>query len=295
MPTLNDHVVTPDLLDTLRSQPDLPEDIWYLVVAASLVLLNRPDEIQTVYNHAIGPGHGAVGLQNGGAALTDDQEQLRIARRLREALLKTSAIGGLPKVSQPASQQTSRAQTRAAACPQSIHPSSLGVSTCRYAQATSPNPPQSTNTRPQTINALQSLNKAVPAHLADAPFGDSPTHRRRDMYDTPTAAVLDRGQVFFDQCYGKVAERVRTSLDQSGTEDLGLAVRLTYGYVLSPTGILSEAETSFVMIAGLIPQDVSSPPSFTLSLTQTKIARRVPGPVKGDREVTLHGESTCST
>lgn len=50
-----------------------------------------------------------------------------------------------------------------------------------------------------------------------------------------------------------------TSLDHSGTEDLGLAVRLTYGYVLSTTAILSEVETSFVMIAGLIPQDVRCP------------------------------------
>lgn len=48
-----------------------------------------------------------------------------------------------------------------------------------------------------------------------------------------------------------------SSLDHCGTQDLGLAVRLTYGYVLSPTTILSEAETSFVMIAGLVPQDVS--------------------------------------
>lgn len=96
----------------------------------------------------------------------------------------------------------------------------------------------------------------MPAHLLDEPHGDSPTNRRRDVYETPTLQVLDRGQDFFNKCYGKVAERVITALDHSGTEDLGLAVRLTYGYVLSTTAILAEAETSFVMIAGLIPQDV---------------------------------------
>lgn len=85
----------------------------------------------------------------------------------------------------------------------------------------------------------------------------SPTHRRQDVYESVPSKILARGQAFFDRCYGKVAERVMTSLDHSGTEDLGLAVRLTYGYVLSTTAILSEAETSFVMIAGLIPQDVS--------------------------------------
>lgn len=96
MATLPDPVVTSELLDTLRSQPHLPDDIWYLVIAVTLCVLNRPEEIQTVYKHAVGPGHGTVGLQNGAAL--PDQEQLRIARRLREALLKTSAIGGMPKV-----------------------------------------------------------------------------------------------------------------------------------------------------------------------------------------------------
>lgn len=46
-------------------------------------------------------------------------------------------------------------------------------------------------------------------------------------------------------------------MDRSGTEDLGVTARLVYGHVLSNTTILSPTETSFVLIAGLIPQDVS--------------------------------------
>lgn len=46
-------------------------------------------------------------------------------------------------------------------------------------------------------------------------------------------------------------------MDRSGTEDLGLTARLMYGYILSNTSVLTAAETSFVLIAGLIPQDVS--------------------------------------
>lgn len=46
-------------------------------------------------------------------------------------------------------------------------------------------------------------------------------------------------------------------LERSGTEDLGLVAKLMYGYVLSNTGVLSAVETSYVLIAGLIPQDVS--------------------------------------
>ncbi|KAK8058711.1 hypothetical protein PG994_009159 [Apiospora phragmitis] len=46
-------------------------------------------------------------------------------------------------------------------------------------------------------------------------------------------------------------------LDKSGTQDLGLTARLVYGYLLSNTRVLSANETSFVLIAGLIPQDVT--------------------------------------
>lgn len=95
--------LTPRLLDTLRSQIGMPGDMWYAVVATTLCVLNRPEEIQAVYRHAVaadaGPGAGTAG------AVADHARQLRIARRLREALLKTSAIGGLPKVSKQASKQ----------------------------------------------------------------------------------------------------------------------------------------------------------------------------------------------
>lgn len=89
-------IFTPEYLDTLRRQADLPDDVWYLVVATALCILNRPEDIQAVYTHAVGAGHAQVGVPNG--ATQPDMEQQRIARRIREALLKVSAIGGLPKV-----------------------------------------------------------------------------------------------------------------------------------------------------------------------------------------------------
>lgn len=90
-------IVTPDLLNSLRGEPTLPDDVWYIVVATVLCILNLPDEIQAVYKHAVGQGHGSNGLPNGTEPVTE-HEQRRIARRLREALLKASAIGGMPKV-----------------------------------------------------------------------------------------------------------------------------------------------------------------------------------------------------
>ena len=51
-----------------------------------------------------------------------------------------------------------------------------------------------------------------------------------------------------------------SQMDRSGTEDLGITARLMYGYILSNTNVLTAGETSFVLVAGLIPQDVERPP-----------------------------------
>ncbi|KAJ4302108.1 hypothetical protein N0V88_002244 [Collariella sp. IMI 366227] len=108
-----------------------------------------------------------------------------------------------------------------------------------------------------TINALLELKKATPEDLLDEPEAFSPTGRRADFYDTPPSQVMQRGQRFFEAIYGRITRRVMGQMDRSGTEDLGLVARLMYGHVLSNTSVLSAVETSYVMIAGLIPQDVN--------------------------------------
>lgn len=161
--------------------------------------LNRPDQIPHIFKNAIEKGVGP-------SEYTPSQsEQLQIARRTREALVKSAAIIGLPK----------------------------------------------------TINALFALKEATPKHLIDEPLGYSPAGRTVDVYNTPSSQILQRGQKFFDQVYGKVSKRVMGQMDRSGTEDLGLLARLEYGYILSPTGVLNAAESSFVVLASLIPQDVN--------------------------------------
>lgn len=73
----------------------------------------------------------------------------------------------------------------------------------------------------------------------------------------PPSQILQRGDNFFNTVYGKVSKRVMGQMDRSGTEDLGLTARLMYGYILSNMSVLTAAESSFVLVAGLIPQDVS--------------------------------------
>ncbi|KAK7425410.1 hypothetical protein QQZ08_008089 [Neonectria magnoliae] len=195
-------ILTPALLTTIRKQPDLPRNSWYLITATTLSILNRPDELPKVYAHAIEESLDTT------ETLAEHKDQLQVSRRMREALVKASAVGGMPK----------------------------------------------------TINALMALKSVTPEEYLDtASGGENPSSRYRDLYETTAPQVLQRGQIFFDKLYGKIARRVMGQMDRSGSEDLGLMARLVYGYILSNTDVLSPTETSFVLIASLIPQDVSNP------------------------------------
>jgi hypothetical protein len=86
-------IITPSLLSSIRRHPYLPRNTWYFIAATTLSILNRPDEIQKVYKHAIDNGGDYFDLT------PSEDEQRRISRRIREALIKSSAIGGVPRVS----------------------------------------------------------------------------------------------------------------------------------------------------------------------------------------------------
>ncbi|KAI9833508.1 MAG: hypothetical protein M1819_003667 [Sarea resinae] len=192
-------VITPALLSCIRAHPQLPKHSWYFITGVTLSVINRPDEIPKVFKDVMDHGIGASDSK------PEHEEQLRIARRLREALLKSAPIAGLPRV----------------------------------------------------INALFALKSVTPPSLLDEPTGYSPTARPAELYETAPSQILSRGQNFFDQLYGKVSKRIMGQMDRSGTEDLGVTARLMYGYLLSNTNVLTAAESSFVVMAGLIPLDVN--------------------------------------
>ncbi|KAF2089241.1 hypothetical protein K490DRAFT_72056 [Saccharata proteae CBS 121410] len=191
-------VLTPTLLRTLRTHPNLPQHTWYFVAGVTLSALNRPDEVPRILTHALEHDAPPSNAQS-------SDEQLRIARRMREGLVKSAAVIGLPK----------------------------------------------------TINSLLALKTATPEHLLDEPMSYSPSARPVDVYDTPPSAILHRGQTFFDRVYGKVSKRVMGQMDRSGTEDLGIVARLMYGYLLSNERVLDARDSSFVLVAALVPQDVN--------------------------------------
>ena len=80
------------LLSFLRGHPSLPPHSWYFIAGVTLSVINRPDEIPIIFQHALVKGGGREGTK------PDHAEQLTIARKMREGLVKSAVIGGLPKV-----------------------------------------------------------------------------------------------------------------------------------------------------------------------------------------------------
>ena len=213
-------ICTPSFLHSLRRHPNLPVHAWYIVAGVTLSGLNRPDELDRVLHHALeqnpSPRAHPAALSAPAPPAKSPlpaADQLQVARKLREALVRAAAIYGLPKA----------------------------------------------------INALLALKRATPEGLLDPPRGFSPTGRAVDVHDVEPARVLDRGRRFFDRTYGKVSARVMGQMDGSGTEDLGLVARVAYGYILSCPEVLEPKECSFVLLAGLIPQDVGDSVPFPSS------------------------------
>ena len=85
-------VFSPALLNYVRSHPQLPSHSWYFIAGVTLSVLNRSDEIPIVFQQALEKGGGKEDTP------PEHAEQLMIARKMREGLVKSAAIGGLPKV-----------------------------------------------------------------------------------------------------------------------------------------------------------------------------------------------------
>lgn len=175
-------ILTPSRLTYLSSFPKLANN-WYYLAAATLSVCNRPEEIPSLFEYT---------LQTSPSA-----EHATIAAKTREALLKGSALAGLPKA----------------------------------------------------INALTQLKSVTPPELRETSVKRPPLHS--------IEAMELAGAQFFDQVYGKISKRIQGQLNSAYPDLAVYAVHSVYGSLLSFTDVLSPKETSLVVVACLIPQDVN--------------------------------------
>ena len=80
------------MLSSIRSTPHLPQHAYYLLAAATLSTLNLPQEIPFVLRFVLERGLGSSN------SIPNNDEKLRIVRKMREAIIKLIPIAGLPKV-----------------------------------------------------------------------------------------------------------------------------------------------------------------------------------------------------
>lgn len=86
-------LLTTEVMHALRTKSNLPANTWYYVAGSTLSTLNRPDEAARVLEHVLNHGPGSE------SARPSVETQLMMARKMREAMVKLTAITGLPKVS----------------------------------------------------------------------------------------------------------------------------------------------------------------------------------------------------
>jgi alkylhydroperoxidase/carboxymuconolactone decarboxylase family protein YurZ len=101
---------------------------------------------------------------------------------------------------------------------------------------------------PKSINSLTQLKHVTPNHLREI----SMQRDRTWLADGPT-----RGKLLFDHVYGKVSKRVSGQMNSAYPDLEYYAINHVYGPLLSYSGVLPLKETSFVIVACLIPQDVN--------------------------------------
>ncbi|KAF3912250.1 hypothetical protein AA313_de0201398 [Arthrobotrys entomopaga] len=247
-------------LTKIRTYPSLPSHTWYYITLITVSICNRPELIGSVLSHAF--AHSAIPgstdaayvkeerawlARNPGKLGRQDDEgresALRILRRCREGLVKSGAIGGLPKAINSLYHLRKQHEPHLLdTMPESspLHPLASSYPTDR------PNSLPSEFLNAQSDPTPSPSSSGPPSPLSSSPIAN------------PTLPFLNRGGQFFNTLYGpKISRKVLTNLQKS-SPDLQILATWIYALILSESTVLSPKETSFALIAALVPQDVNA-------------------------------------
>lgn len=216
-------ILIPSRLSKLANTPYLA-DRWFFIAAAAFSVCNVPEAVPVIYNYAIDN-------------IKDKSPEAKfdVSQKMRESLLKSAALGGLPKA----------------------------------------------------INSLTMLKNVTPLDLRE-------TKLQREQA-IPTAEEFkeefNRGPSFWDQVYGKVAKRVYGQMSTSYPDLAHWALYHVYSPLLSYTKILGPKDTSLVVIACLVPQDVN--PQLKGHLRGAMNNGATPEEIASAREMAIAISSWC--
>ncbi|CCE64794.1 hypothetical protein TPHA_0I02930 [Tetrapisispora phaffii CBS 4417] len=228
------------LVQLSRFSPKL-SNTWYLIAAVTFSVCNAPQEIPILYHYVMllqNKQHGMQAMnqfaQRAVQLCLDNKlnrkEEIdemyrnpsnfdkRLAERFRETLLKTGPLAGLPKA----------------------------------------------------INSLHHLSNSTPASLRPHVENLDPKDQctsKRETYKNTVLRVKDedenmdrlreRGLAHWNEIYDKVSPRVMNDLNSCYPDLWYYTFNNVYSPLFSFDEILTKTETSLIIIASLVPQDVN--------------------------------------
>ncbi|KAF3925396.1 hypothetical protein ABW21_db0205221 [Orbilia brochopaga] len=277
-------------LSRIRAYPLLPSHTWYYLALVTLSVCNKPEFIAPVLSHAF--THSAIPGSVDAAYVKEErawlarnpgqlgridgqgrESALRILRRCREGLVKSGAIGGLPKVLyrdllwNHASVEDFKVDIYLIELSYQAINSLYHLRKCHEPHLLDPLPTPSSDS-PSSLHPLSSVYptlrpSSIPLtylepRVSEASLPESTPPSPTLWNGSSTIPFLNRGHSFFDTLYGPlIAPKVRTNLQKS-SPDLQILATWIYALILSESTVLSPSETSFTLIAALIPQDVNA-------------------------------------
>lgn len=265
---------------------------WYILASTALTVVNQPQEIGKILHFAL--RQQLLESCPSGKSLLTDTYMLKLAEDSIASAAKFddfTAVGvNLPDVLIPYSYHDKLPLSYKYKKSEDIHAAQTVVA-CKIKEAILKAAPIAG--LPKLINALTALRKVTPnsirpAQKACRPSTVSPGHvsssdlvhedvagTRFEDQSIPTLDTLDgpictqsvnsgqvvnnmvRGLDFWSAVYGKVSNRVKTQMFNAYPDLWQYAFHNVYAPILSYTDIMSARETSFCVIAALIPQDVN--------------------------------------
>ena len=206
--------------------------------------------------------------------------QIIITKKLRETILKSAALTGLPKAINALSQLRDTTPYRILKIlnddlnfDDSVYIDesadrdvkrrriASGLQSSKAAPSESPSPSPSPSSEPSPI-VFSSPEPSESQKLTSSDITDtteSPIVQKRKRVQTfeEFKDIQIRGYQFWKKIYGKVSLRVVNHLRTANPDLWNYAIQNVYAPLLSYTDILSAQETSLVIVACLVPQDVN--------------------------------------
>ncbi|KAJ3548264.1 hypothetical protein NM688_g5319 [Phlebia brevispora] len=192
---------------TSTESPSVITNPWYIIAIVAFASCNRPEAVPVIFVHTLQELEAAQ-RKFGTDEETSYNERLRLARRIRESLLKASLLCGAPR----------------------------------------------------TINGMIALHEAMPEDLREKSV-------LRNTSLTTEQCFL-AGERVFRSMYGNTADGVQNVLNEI-YPDFGWLTKLVgYGMVYGQTDILTQVETSYILVAGVI--GMETPRQFGWHLANTR-------------------------